>query len=106
MKLKSIEEPYGKFFDALSDGDMEEAANYKRATLIAAVRSPDLTRADRRRVAMALKEELSDFEDMGLGAIGGDQQDLNEVIAKRAMSVDHAMALGEISLAELLDDEN
>lgn len=105
-RLKSIEEPYNKFFDALSDGDMEEAANWKRATLIAAARSPDLTRADRRRVAMALKEELSDFENMGLGAIGGDEQDLNKVIATRAMSVDHAAALGEISLAELFDDNN
>lgn len=108
LKLKEIEEPYNKYFEAWGEGDTDKANAYKRAALMAAARSPDLTLLDRRRVALALKEEFAafDFDDMGVRALSLEsvERTLNDVIAEYSLPSDDGASLEELSFGELFGD--
>lgn len=103
-RLKNIEDPLQKATEALLMRDMKGANFFGNLALSAAMVSPDLTINDRRRVVQAIKEELKQIADLGLGAVGGEVQNLNEIMATRAIPVEQAAALGEISLDELFAD--
>lgn len=104
LSLKEIEEPYNKYVEGYYEGDDDKADAYKRATLMAVARSSDLTRLDRRRVALALKDEFVALEDLGIRALGVEERTLNDIIAERSMSLDEAAPLEELSFGELFGD--
>ncbi len=104
-RLRDIQEPLNLAIQALSDSPPNEAkaAAYKTVALAAAWQSPDLVQKDRRRVVEAIKAELAEIEEQGLGAVGGGWRDLDEIFAARAMSREQADALGELTASQVFD---
>lgn len=103
--IKSVQEPLGKAVRALLGGNRAEAWDYKMLALTTACQSYDLTIADRRRLAVAINDELVSLEDLGRGAVGGEERDLNQIMAARAMPLELARNKPEITLAEVLMDD-
>lgn len=100
-RLKTIQEPLDKAIEASLEGDDAKADALKRAAMIAAMQSPDLAVHDRRRVALAIKEELEAVSGLGLGAVGFEVRDMDAIMSARAMSVAQAQAEGELSFEEV-----
>lgn len=107
--LTNIRGPFEEAISALTNGDEERANTLLRVSIGAAMTSTDLTKADRRRVAQALKEEFDNFKNnMPTFAekthIEGKEiikfPDFNKVL-KLKMSVDEALALGEPTFEEI-----
>ncbi|WP_437675040.1 hypothetical protein [Sorangium sp. So ce131] len=76
-QLKSIAEPYAAMLDALGEGDRGRAESSLRQAIAAALKAPELTQADRRRVPEALKkryvESLGALRLPALGDLGDEQ---------------------------------
>ncbi|MDD3042295.1 MAG: hypothetical protein PHW56_05035 [Methanosarcinaceae archaeon] len=110
--LTNISEPFNEAISALMNGEEERAKTLLRAAIGAAITSADLTRADRRRVAQAMKDEFGEYQDMVGGTRGGSVRtragrtgeipDLNKAM-QRAMPVEEALALGEPTFEELFE---
>jgi hypothetical protein len=100
-RLKNIQEPLDKAIEALIQGEAEKADAFKRLALIAAMQSPDLAVHDRRRVVLAIKQELDQIGEMGLGAVGDKRRNLNQIFTARAMSRAQAEAEGELTFEEI-----
>ena len=98
--LTSIREPFDKAIEALLAGEEQRAESFLRTAITMALQSPDLTKADRRRVAQALKEEYNETQDLGLGAVPRELPNIKHAM-QRATSVDEALALGEPTFEEL-----
>jgi hypothetical protein len=60
--LLDIDTPLMRATEALIKGDLDAYKQYGRQAVLAALRLPDLTAADRRRVAQALQRELKEKE--------------------------------------------
>jgi hypothetical protein len=101
--LKNIEEPMNKAIEAMTSGESEKADAFKRVALATALQSPDLALYDRRRVAQAIKDELSEIGALGLGAVGGESRGLADIVIARAMPMEVAAARGEMTFAELFE---
>src|SRR5262249_22736141 len=99
--LPSIMRPFGAALDSLGAGHHEDAESYYRAAIAATVNSPDLTRADRRRVATDLCARFAEAKELGLGAVAS-RPSLGASVA--AMPVDEALAQGEPEIAEFVSD--
>lgn len=104
-RLKNIQEPLDKAMEATLQGEQEKAKAYSTVALTAALLSPDLAVYDRRRVAQAIKAEIASVASGGLGAVGDEVRDLNNIVAARAISMDLAAARGEMTFEELFSDE-
>lgn len=100
-RIRSIQEPLDKAIAALAEGNTDKAEAYKRVALGMALTSPDLAVQDRRRVALAIKEELDAITGAGLGAKGEATSDLNVIVERSAMKLERALMLGELTAAEL-----
>lgn len=107
--LTNIRGPFEEAISALTSGDEERANTLLRVSIGAAMTSTDLTKADRRRVAQALKEEFDNFKNtMPTLAekthVEGREiikfPDFNKVL-KLKMSVDEALALGEPTFEQI-----
>ena len=99
--LKDISDSFKEALKYLGESDEEKAKlAFNRAAMLARM-SPDLTRADRGRVALALKEEFEEARNSGLGAVPTADRALEGIIGRRAISVDEALA-NEPSLFALL----
>lgn len=103
-RIKSIEEAYDKAIAAWYEGDLEKAETYKRTAIAMALTAPELAHHDRRRAAQALQKEFDDLAGGGYGAAGDEIPTLTEVIQRRAISIDEAVALGEATFAEFFGD--
>jgi hypothetical protein len=98
--LTAIRKPYDSALGALVDKDWEKAETFLRAAIAQALRSPDLTQADRIRVARTVKDEYDQAKGQGLSATAPEVPTLSAVMG-RSISADQALALGEPSFAEL-----
>jgi hypothetical protein len=103
-RLQDIQEPLDKAIEALAQGRTEEAEAYKKTALTAAWLSPDLVVLDRGRVVKAIKEELAQVADSGLGAVGGEVRDLNAIMQNRAVKPELAANLGRMTAADVFAD--
>lgn len=101
-RLKNIQEPLEGAVAAFATGEQEKGETLRKVALMAAFTSPDLTVTDRKRVALAIKQELDEAKALGLGASGGAPRELKEVIATRAISRAQAANTPDVSLDELL----
>lgn len=101
--LGSIMDPFNSALEALGDDEKERAESLYRSALAAAMRSPDLTIADRRRVAQGLKARYEEVKDLGLGAVDT-MSSIGDAI-RSTMTADDALALGEPSFEQLLHHE-
>lgn len=100
--LTAIMTPFGTAIESLGAGETERADSYYRTAIAAAISSPDLTQADRRRVAEVLKQRFAEAKDLGLGGVTA-WSSLTDDIA--AIPVGEALAQGEPELAEFLPPE-
>jgi hypothetical protein len=109
--LTNIRGPFNESISALVNGDDERAKTLLRAAIAAAMTSPDLTKADRRRVAQAMKDEFDETQkvtattreavkEIGKETPSGGISDLNRAM-QRAMPVNEALALGEPTFEEI-----
>jgi hypothetical protein len=109
--LTNIRGPFNESISALVNGDDERAKTLLRAAIATAMTSPDLTKADRRRVAQAMKDEFDEtqkvaatareaMKEIGKEAPPGRVSDLNRAML-RAIPVDEALALGEPTYEEI-----
>lgn len=112
--ITTIRGPFNEAISALVNGEEERAKTLLRAAIAAAVTSPDLTRADRRRVAQALKDEYDEMQEvtaptpkavkeLGKKVTPAGISDLNRAM-KRAMPVKEALALGEPTFEEIFGE--
>jgi hypothetical protein len=90
--LKSIADPFKEALRYLAEGDEDKATDALRRTLLLVRTSPDLTRAHRSAVASALREEFDEAKREGLGAVSPGAVSLDEIVRRRAGSVDDALA--------------
>lgn len=83
-------------------GRMDDYEAFRNEALAKAVTSPDLTVPDRRRVSQAIREELGEVEERGLGATGDEVPGLEAIMSRRAIPLEAAAALPPITLSEVL----
>lgn len=109
--LTNIRGPFNEAISALMTGDDERAKTLLRAAIAAAMTSPDLTRADRRRIAQAMKDEFDETQKVAAttrGAVRGIGKEarpgkiagFNRAM-QRAMPIDKALALGEPTFEDI-----
>lgn len=103
--LASIQTPMRQAHQALKDMDETKAETFLRAAIIAAHEAPELTRADRTRVKLKLKEDFNKLkEDLGFsGLVGGEEYSLDESM-KHAMPVQMAVRREDPTFDELFGD--
>lgn len=104
-RLKPIEDALEKARDALIEGKDDDAQMYRAQVLSTIFSSPDLTKTDQLRVALAVKQELAQIADLAHGAAPADDgpRTLEQIVAERAMAP-HVAASESLSFAELLED--
>jgi hypothetical protein len=105
MGLTTIVQARDEALKAISEGNKEQAEMAIKRTIFLVRVSPDLTQADRKRVANALKAEFNEAKD-GLEMLGPGQKNLDAMIRERALivNVDDAMEQPEPSLEEIFSD--
>jgi hypothetical protein len=103
-RMKNIEEAISKAAEALIQGEKEKADAYKKIALTAAFTSPDLVVNDRRRVVQAIKEELKMIEQSGQAAVPTESRNLNDIMVARAITIEDAKAMGEMSFEDLFEN--
>lgn len=91
MGLKNIQESYQEAIRQLGEGEAEKADLAIKRAMVLSRTSPDLTRADRNRVALAVKEDYEQAKGGGLGALPSSQRNLASVMERRAISVESAL---------------
>jgi hypothetical protein len=88
--------------DALRRGDADAAAEQRGVALAAVLTSYDLTAADQRRLAQAIKREWQELSELGLGAAPpAHPNDLAGLLARYPMPRATAAALGPLTPAEV-----
>jgi hypothetical protein len=102
MSLKDIQDAYQESIRQLGEGENEKADLAIMRAIVLVRTSPDLTRADRNRVALAVKEDYEQAKGGGLGALPSNHRNLKSVIERRAMSVEDALEV-EPSWEDLLN---
>ncbi len=111
--LTNISEPFNEAISALMNGEEERSKTLLRTCIAAAMTSPDLTKADRRRVAQVMKTEFDEAQNMVVPTRGEVRQiipkeareidkitNLNKAM-QRAISVEEALARGEPTFDEI-----
>ena len=99
--LKNIAEPLQEALSALYLGQEKAAEGYKMVALATAARSPDLTPPDRRRVVQSIKDIYAQAQSGGLGAVADRTEDLKELVRAKAMPLQRALSLGELTPEEV-----
>jgi hypothetical protein len=101
MGLSTIVQARDEALKAIAEGNDDTAEMGIKKTILLVRTSPDLTRADRKRIADALTKDFNDAK--GLEAAPGEQPTFAAVVASQAMTVgvDEALAQAEDPLEEL-----
>ncbi len=89
--LKNIQDAYQEALRFWSDEEPEKAELAIKRAIVLARTSPDLTRADRNRVAKAVREEYDQAKAGGMGAVPSGNTTLEKLMAARAISVESAL---------------
>jgi len=103
-QLNAIAEPFHEAVDALGEGQAEQAETHFRRAIVAAIKAPELTKVDRRRVVDLLNTDFKEAKtDLGFSNLVGAEKgyDLQKRMSTGAMSFDQARALGEPTLDEV-----
>jgi hypothetical protein len=103
--LGAIKDPYGQAVDMLTTSQLDAAQGFLRKAIGAALKSPDLTEVDRRRVIDILKQRYNAAKDMlGAGAFRQGADSSLAALMSEAMPPSQAAALGYIYESEALAD--
>lgn len=102
-RLKDIQEPIDNAVQAWLKGNEEEAKAFTVTALTAAYRSADLAVHDRRRVIQAIKAELQQIQEPGLGLAADENSDLNYMMERQAIDLRRSMQLEPITFREALE---
>jgi len=89
--LKDISDAKNEALKYLGEAEPEKAESALKRAILLCRQSPDLTRADRNRVSLALKEEFDEARKSGLGAIPVAERSLESIVARRAVPVEEAL---------------
>jgi hypothetical protein len=84
-------------------GETQAFERHRDDVLAEVLNSPDLTLPDRRRVALAIRDEINEATSLGVGAIGSPSRNLEEIMEQRAISLDHPLASSQFSLRDLVE---
>jgi hypothetical protein len=105
MGLSTIVQARDEALKAISEGNKELAEAAIKRTIFLVRVSPDLTQADRKRVAAALKAEFNEAQE-GFESLGAGKKNLDVMIKERAfiINVDDAMEQPEPSLKEIFSE--
>lgn len=101
--LTSIAVPFNRAIEALGQQDLPTAQSQLHAAVVATLQSPDLTKADRSRVAKAIKAEFDQAKiDFGLNlTTAAGQTDLLTAVVKRAENADTALSQPPVTINQL-----
>jgi hypothetical protein len=99
--LTEIMAPFNAAIEALGEQAPERAESFLRRAIANSLRSPDLSEADRRRVAETLHHRYRVYRDLGLGAEPPELPPIGEAVAT-SQSADEALARGPLELEEVL----
>jgi len=102
-KFPRIEAFIDKARLAQAAGEVKPFERNRDAALNEVLISPDLTPLDRNRVTQAVWDEFREWATQGAGFVGA-PTDLEEIVARHAVSVDDPRALSDLTLSELLGD--
>lgn len=107
-EIRAITDPFNEALSAAQRGDAARANALYSVVVDAVLRTPELTRADRRRVGEQLKEEFDAYT-AGFARAGATRSltkgyDLGRQLARHAMSAEQAAGLPEPSYADLLPE--
>jgi hypothetical protein len=103
--LSNIADAFRESLKYLAEGDSDKAQLGLKRALLLVLSSPDLTRADRARVAKALKEEFDEARSSGLSATQVAKRTFEDVVARRAISPNDALLEGAPTLQGLFAEE-
>jgi hypothetical protein len=106
-QLRAIREPFDAALNAVQLGDQAQADALYRATIAAVLRSPELTKADRRRVSAALKADFEEArETIGVRSVTRSiaRYDLQSRVRQHPMTTSDALRRGEPTFAELMPE--
>jgi hypothetical protein len=104
-RLRDIQEPIDFAVQAWLKGNEEEAKAFTVTALTAAYRSADLAVHDRRRVIQAIKAELQQIQDQGLGIRQDENSDLNNMMDRQAIDLKKALQMPPITITEALEGQ-
>lgn len=89
--LKNIQDAYQESLRYLSDEEQDKAELAIKRALVLARTSPDLTRADRNRIAKAMRDEYEQAKSQGMAAVPSAGRTLESLIARRGIAVESAL---------------
>jgi hypothetical protein len=101
--LTAFMQPFYTAIKELAAGHLEWADSSYRAAIAAVLSSPDLTQADRRRVAQVLYERFEDAKQLGLGAVTTWP---SFTAAVAAIPVEEALVQGPPDITEFLTQDS
>lgn len=104
-QLTAIAEPFHEAVDALGEGQKEQAETHFRRAIVAAIKAPELTKVDRRRVVDLLNTDFTEAkENLGFSGLvdAGAGYNLQKRMNTGSMSFNEARALGEPTLDEFV----
>jgi hypothetical protein len=117
-KFPDIQDLLNDAVEAAARGEQEAFDAFKRVLLTKVLQSPDLTVADRRRVALAIKQELDDLQALHLDSLGPhphppDSSDIpgpagptstnvESIVRERAITQSEAISLTHLTTVESL----
>jgi hypothetical protein len=90
--------------EAKAAGETKSYERNRDEAVLMAMGSPDLTSPDRNRVSRAIWDDLEDSATFAAGFVGT-QEDLGDIIARRAIPLDDPQVHAELTLRELLDGD-
>jgi hypothetical protein len=86
-----------------SAGEQSALERYRDQVLAEIINCPDLTRPDRRRVSIAVRDEIEEAISLGAGAVAEAPRSLAEIVARHAVSLDDPITATDFSLRDLIE---
>lgn len=90
--------------EAFFAGEERAFARYRDDALVMAITSPDLTRPDRKRVALAIRDELTEATSAGPGVTAGPSRLLPEIMETHGVPLQDPRLNADLTLGDLVND--
>lgn len=85
-----------------SVGDEAALKRHRDAALAEILVCPDLTRPDRRRIALSVRDEIEEVKELGPGALAEQPRSLTEIVRRHEVSLDDPRAAADFTLDDLI----
>ena len=102
-RFAGFDESIRRAKEALFAGEERTFERHRDDVLSAVINSPDLTRPDRARVAMAIRDEINEAISLGAGATAEHSRSLGEIVSRHAIARNDPRVAMDLTLRDLLD---